>query len=1691
MVDVPDSGDPIIRDMLRSRSVPEIGSPGIAAPQQKPEFAQETIPTTAIEPDPIIEEMLGSRKVLRPQIDSAQRNADPDKVAKAKQLGQEYGIPTEVAERNLDDLTRRQAADEAEFWLAQSGSTQEWLGRSPDNIRIAHDSVKQLGALEQAVNILGRAPVQGAAEFMGSVPSGAASGIDALARATARPIQSALRAIGLPQVADAMLAPITPEEIDPLKGLAALGATIKRGAERVGVPEDERNLATDVTSGLGQVAAQITAMILTGGAAGTTMLLASGADQAAERTKKAGVEGTAEGDTAVLAGAAITGLTERYGLNLLLKRIPENVRSKVFQILAGASTEAVQEVLENVGNNIATIALYDSDQQILGDNTLYEGGVGGIVGGIVSAAIPGRQAIRTRKQIEKLQEDIASTPLAQRDPAAAAEHFGAVMDAADIPVYVSAERLAVELKPEQIVEFGFEDRIAAAVERGGDVKLTGEQFARLALEGIGQKLLDDIRVGDGAMTAAEAKSIVDDAAAQRRDEEMMAQAERDAASRETTPAEGEQAATKPEWKASAWQRRQLIAAGFGKEEIEGMSQQDVLDLVGEKPPSPDRWHGQADEPVELAEREMGFQAMFATAAEAGMTESQYASYLEALAVAQEGARNRAEARTIKRQQKTLTEEWKAEREVVRQQVDQSMRQRPVYAALDSLGVDRLDGEAIIEIMGDEGVLEILPKSVGRQIFQRKGGIDPDVLADQYGFDGGRELIETIINTVPIKEAIDAETDRLMVEKHGAILDKQRDLQEALEDLHNDDQAKVLTFELAALQRAKAKGQLSPALFRQTAALNLAKLQINEIKPKAFLDEEVRKGKLAGKLIRGKGKVEGQQLSGPNRDAAAQAKFQQILNFEYARQAFAVLKQVEKQRKELARLTDPTEKIPAIDAGFRDRILEIGSGYDFSKQREKGAGILTAETHYSNMSLNAFNELYENIKALEKQGRDWKSLFVDGAMKDREATIDEMVEKAEGQPDLPRVIREAKGDEGMLDASRSTLTSLSTWVAKIELLLQKLDGGQVAGPWHKAIFQPLADAQTAELDLVEKTMRPVVDGLPKSVVKKLGRREFIPSLGRKMTRAELLMVALNSGNASNFQKMIDGSEKLTEESGGVAQKWTPAGVEEALSKLGPEEAKWVQSVWDAFDSIYPKVEETYRSINGISPERIMPRPVKIGDVTVRGGYFPMIYNRRFQPAPQPGKQKAADVLLNPLEKASVFSGMTKARVDDYAAPISLDFTELSHALRAPIHFITHYDAYRNVDKILSDKRINATLVRKLGPEGRDEFRRWAEAVATNNADRHSSAGVNAFFQQVRTNVTTAVLGLSYTTALAQVFGTFTTAASLGQGGKGGFSAKEGVKWTLVGLDRYLANPAETVKHAVALSGEMRHRLGNSDRDLSQSLSYLSGSDNALYRSSFAAVRALGPAASAFHVAQRASLKAIGGIQFYTVDVPTWTGAYNKALSQGMDERAAVEYADTVLRTSQASGHTKDLAALQRQKGIPQLLTMFTTYTTLLYGLLSQTIGGMKLSSPEKVASGISRLVFLMALPAVAEAFLRQEGPPEDDEDGALAWWGIKTALFGIKSTPLVGQIAGSVGEGYRATLSPVENLLGTKIPQAIKSAAKVMQEDEELELKDARKIIDAVGMTIGMPGTTQVVRALKALENEDAELYDYFVTPKKN
>lgn len=109
------------------------------------------------------------------------------------------------------------------------------------------------------------------------------------------------------------------------------------------------------------------------------------------------------------------------------------------------------------------------------------------------------------------------------------------------------------------------------------------------------------------------------------------------------------------------------------------------------------------------------------------------------------------------------------------------------------------------------------------------------------------------------------------------------------------------------------------------------------------------------------------------------------------------------------------------------------------------------------------------------------------------------------------------------------------------------------------------------------------------------------------------------------------------------------VDAALAQLTPEELQWVQKVWDVFEQIYPKVADVYAEEFGSPPTKIEHREFTVNGVKMRGGYYPVMFNKQRQNNP---RVDATSLLKAQELRASVYAGMTKERTG-YAAPLSLD------------------------------------------------------------------------------------------------------------------------------------------------------------------------------------------------------------------------------------------------------------------------------------------------------------------------------------------------------------------------------------------------------------------------------------------------------
>jgi hypothetical protein len=118
----------------------------------------------------------------------------------------------------------------------------------------------------------------------------------------------------------------------------------------------------------------------------------------------------------------------------------------------------------------------------------------------------------------------------------------------------------------------------------------------------------------------------------------------------------------------------------------------------------------------------------------------------------------------------------------------------------------------------------------------------------------------------------------------------------------------------------------------------------------------------------------------------------------------------------------------------------------------------------------------------------------------------------------------------------------------------------------------------------------------------------------------------------------------------------------------------------------------------------------------------------------------------------------------------------------------------------------------------------------------------------------------------------------------------------------------------------------------------------------------------------------------VDVPTWLGAYHKAIEQGHDEETAVALADQSVIDAQGGGQIKDLAEIQRGGPMMKLWTNFYSYFSTTYNLLVESTGRAK--DPAGKALLAVDYLLLLVVPAVLGATMKAALKGGDDWEEEL-------------------------------------------------------------------------------------------------------------
>lgn len=1013
-----------------------------------------------------------------------------------------------------------------------------------------------------------------------------------------------------------------------------------------------------------------------------------------------------------------------------------------------------------------------------------------------------------------------------------------------------------------------------------------------------------------------------------------------------------------------------------------------------------------DEEISQAREQQNIKALFTDAAQAGMTEAEFAAYQKSTTEARDEAFDQLLYKTMQAIRQSRTKAYKDEEATVRAEVTESVDLRPEWRAMAAIKAgQRLNRQWLVDTYGEDA-LRLLPARVP-PVYADKG-VNADELAELSGFRTGDEMVRTLMGigerTRQLREGgdqrsvrkviIDEETQATMRERHGDPLNDGSIEEEALAVIHNEKQGEVIASELRQLGRQSNRAPTPYRIAREWAARKIAESTVVEATSGSAIQRYAKAASKAAKAAEDamlKGDVDEtfrqKQAQMLNNALVAEAKkakdridiavarlgriakraTMKSVDQDYLDQAHALLEQVD-FRTVSQRQIDRQE---SFEAWANSRQAE---GYDVVVP-DSFAQIL-GKTNWSRQTIENLLGLDDAVQQIIHLGRLKKALIDGKDRREFEALRNEALAQMGGLDKRPPSnLMEPSWFDGM----RSQIASLDASLLKMETVFDWLDLKNPNGVFNRIVFRPIADAQHNEQAMLREyvlKVQALTKALPKTTLRQWDRKFSDPRLLNRetgepwvLTRDQLVSIALNMGNAGNKAKLAGG------------YGWNADVVMEVLNdNLTDAEWGYVQSIWDTIDSLWPKIEAMEKRLNGIAPEKIEAEPFWVGKGAtaqrLSGGYYPVVYDPRKNIDSDVNAAKSGDLFENIYTRATTSRGFTKERTK-VERPIHLSLGVIERHLSEVIHDLTHREAIMQADRFLSDKGIMQAVDETMGPEVRRQFRPWLQHIANEWAyDRAGLGAAERFLRGVRRNTTFVGMAFRASTVFMQAAGLSDSAGTIG-----GMAMVHG-------LAKFSKNPAKAIGFVLEKSGEVRSRMDTLDRDIRDAARRHAGKIGVL------------------SAAQRFGYMGIGFMDRLVV-VPTWIGAYDNALKAGADEGVAVAAADKAVRVSQGAGAAKDLAAVQRGRGPSgeafKLLTMFYSYASGYYQRLRTLGRDVRKANAADIPGLAARSFFLVIAPALLAELLAGRGP-DDDEDETWAGWAFqKVALSVFNPIPILRDV----------------------------------------------------------------------------------------
>lgn len=956
-----------------------------------------------------------------------------------------------------------------------------------------------------------------------------------------------------------------------------------------------------------------------------------------------------------------------------------------------------------------------------------------------------------------------------------------------------------------------------------------------------------------------------------------------------------------------------------------------------------------------------------------------------------------------------------------------------------------------------------------------------MIADAHGFSSIDHMHRAILEAGEKPDYIRRLTDQRMLEAHGELIDPKAIEEAANLAIHNDARAKVLAAELKA--QTDALGATVDTGKTNTAG---KKITVNALAKAArmFADNVVSRAKIIDlrKLAQNHTAAERraakrwmQETSKGATREAVKAKQDQVLNNAAAKAALEAEQDVTRMREYLRKFDREgvraglaSDYVDQIDKLLERIDLRASPGAKDIERRAKLAAWIKSQEDigipveipeylledaklksYKEMTVEEFTGLVETVKMIEHLGRLKNRLLTAKDNRDYQTIKQEMVESVNANAGERTANTRTSRYPGI-----DKLKNFAAQHIKSAMFARTLDGGKDGGAMWEHMIRPANEAATMETSMRSQATEALSNILAPWIKanKTGGKGQYFRSVNRSFNRTEVLSIALNIGNESNLQRLLGGEE------------WTVEQIKPILDTLTPLDKQTVQAVWDYLESRVADIEAVERDVYGKKLKKVERGSPLASQYGLEGGYYPITYDPRASQRAQENadaEQAKAD-LRGAYGAAQVRKGFTKARAEEvHGRPLLYNLSGLFNGVNDQIHFISWSRWLIDANRLLRSTSLDQAIRGHYGPDMVEQLKEWRNDIANGG----KSGGKEAIAASwLRHAVSISAMGFNVMSAAMQPLGLTQSVVRVGP------------KWIGRGVSKYIQNPVAQTKAVRAQSEFMANRTRTQFRELNELRNQIEGESH---------LKEFVGKYGYFLMAQVQQM----------VDIPTWTGAYEKAISEGNDQERAVRLADQAVIDSQGSGLINDLSAIERGNAWKKLFTVFYSFMNTALNL-----GVTESYSSQPTAAGRAKLAVKMltlyTLPAVLGMALKDALVPGDSGDDD--WEKLARKLIGSQIEYLMGLMVvvrefAEAGRMLAGAGDRPRDYAGPAGVRVVGDVVKLGVQIKQGEFDDAfrKALINVAGDVFGLPSvqTNRTITGIEALnegktDNPAAVVFGY-------